>query len=135
MNDLGCNYCSNMELFNIDFSGCAESSEMGLAARGHFLKKIRNPHYPAWPIDVIARQNGQQYSKRLVGKEHFAPGWQHFNVEILGLALAGKPSMPPLPLFGLSTTGPLVRVEGHITGLKIRNAQITSCGMPAELHT
>jgi len=101
-----------MELLNIDFSGCAESFEMELAARGHFLKRIRNPHYPLWPIKLIARQKGGQYSKLLVSREHFAPGWQQFSVEILGLALNGRPAMPPLPLFGMSTTGPLVKVEG-----------------------
>ena len=110
--DLACNYCANIELLNIVFSDCEESFETGLAARGHFLKRIKNLHYPAWPVKLIVRQKEGHHSKLVIGRDHFGLTWQEFNVEILGLSLDKRPEMPPIPFFGISTTGPLVKAEG-----------------------
>lgn len=98
-----CRYCSRPELWDVDFSNCAEHKESGIAARGHFLKRIKNPHYPAWPIQCIFRQKGDQHSKLLLGKDHFARKWDPLDVEILGLGgLTDHPPMPPVPLFGIT---------------------------------
>jgi hypothetical protein len=100
--DIGCYYCSKPELWDVDFSDCAEEKHAGIAARGHFLKRIANPHYPAWPIQCIFRQKGDQHSKLLLGRDHFAPRWSRFSVEILGFGgLTDRPAMPPVPLFGI----------------------------------
>jgi hypothetical protein len=92
------------ELWDTDFSDSSETTGLGIAARGHFLKRIPNPHYPAWPISCIFRQKDDQHAKLLLGREHFGPKWAQFNVEILGLAMPVRPPMPPVPLFGLTHT-------------------------------
>lgn len=102
---LQCAYCENPKLFQVDFSTPDyESRDIGIAAQGHFLKRIKNDDYPAWPVPVIFRGVGSLHSKMLIGRDHFAQKWQSFNVEILGSDLTERPPMPPLPLFGLTKT-------------------------------
>jgi len=100
--ELQCRYCTKPELWDVDFSDCTEEKYAGIAARGHFLKRIDNPHYPAWPIQCVFRQKDHQHSKLLIGRDHFGPKWHEFNVEILGLTLTHWPPMPPQPLFGMT---------------------------------
>jgi hypothetical protein len=97
-----CPYCSTPQLWNVDFTASPATRESGIAARGHFLKRITNPHYPAWPLPLICREAGNQHSKLVLGHEHFAHKWKDVDVEILGLSFDLKPPMPPLPLFGMT---------------------------------
>jgi hypothetical protein len=97
-----CEYCAKPALWEADFSDCTEERYGGIAARGHFLKRIENPHYPVWPVQCIFRQKGNQHSKLLIGREHFGSKWHQFNVEILGLTFPNWPPMPPEPLFGVT---------------------------------
>ena len=105
MNVLECAFCENPRLFHTDFSQSATTTEH-VSALGHFWKRIKNDQYPAWPIPLIRRANGDLYSKTLIGKDHFASRWQPLTIDLLGYNLADKPQMPPVPLFGMTTTTP-----------------------------
>jgi hypothetical protein len=110
-----CPYCSKPKLLDVDFSGLPESERTGLGARGHFLKRIKNPHYPAWPVKFTYRQKGNQHSKLLEGQKHFGKKWIQLDVEILGLFFTEKPPMPPVPLFGITNKYSLPKKKENTT--------------------
>ena len=103
MSLLECPFCKNPDLFNADFSDLSETADR-VSARGSFWKRIENREYPAWPIPVIRRDLDGLHSKVLIGVDHFGPRWQALTVNILGCDFDVRPQMPPVPLFGITTT-------------------------------
>ena len=110
VNALKCAFCENPRLFQTDFSNSQVKTEI-VSARGQFWKRIQNDRYPAWLTPAVGRENGDVHSKLLIGKDHFGPRWQLLTVEILGYNLTDKPPMPPIPLFGVTSTRGLETVS------------------------